>query len=398
MADFEAAQRADQAAISGYRSHTDHTAGRVVVDMQDRILLLQPTATPLLTITGRIKGKRVAKNRKFEWLEKDREPRTITFTAAETDVATTLDASAGDVAKLSAGDVLRVDRTGELILVGTPGTTDFTSTRGIGGAGVAFEVGDTARIIGTSFPDGSRMGDLKSITESEKYNYTQIFKTAFGFTGRDLATELYGGDDKPTETKWQGMRHKKDIEFSFIFGNRHVIAASGATKERTFTGGLEWAINTNRWNVSGVALNSRVFNEFLEEALRWGKGGRQQAGESIKYLFHSSRWGTEIHDWMDKKLEYAVLDKQIGFKVAKYVSPHGVVMLVPTPILDEFAPDRAYLLDLNHIDYVYLRGRDTKLLDDQEETDRDGEAFQFQSDCGIQVSDEASHSVLLGLS
>lgn len=398
MADFEPPARADQSSISGYRSHTDHTSGRVVVDMADRILMLQPTATPLLTITGRIKGKRVAKNRKFEWLEKDREPRNITFTAAETDVSTTVDVSATDVAKLAANYVVRVDRTGEIMLVTAPNTTDFTAVRGIGGIQAPIVAGDTGQVIGTSYPDGSTIGSFRSITETEKYNYTQIFRTPFGFTGRDLVTELYGGDDKPTETKWQGMAHKKDIEFSFIFGNRHVIAASGSTKERTFTGGLEWAITSNRWNVSNVTLNSRVFNEFLEEALRWGKGGRQQTGSAIKYLFHSSRWGTEIHDWMDKKLEYRVLDKQIGFEVGEYVSPHGKVMLVPTPILDEHAPGKAFLLDLNHIDYVYLRSRDTRLLDNREENDRDGEAFEYLSDCGIQVQDEAAHAVLDGLS
>jgi hypothetical protein len=402
MPDFEPLPRTDPTLVAGYRAPTDQVSTRPVIDMADRILLYQPNATPLLTITGRIKGKRVTHNRKFEWLEKDIEPRTVVGTAVEPDIETDIAISAGDVAKLRANDILRNLRTNEVILVSATVTTSFTAVRGIGAAGggtAAAEtaVGDVFAVIGTSYPDNSTMGTFKSIQEYSKYNYTQIFRTGFGFTGRGLVTKLFGGPDKTTETKWQAMKHKKDIEYAFIFGNRHVIDATASVKERTFTGGLDWSIQTNRWNVSGVALNTRVFDEMLEEGLRWGQGGRQQAGKAIKYLFHSSAWGTEINHWVEHQLEYTTLDEQIGFKAAKYKSPHGDVMLVPTPILDEFAPDRAFLLDLNGIDYAYLNERDTKLMSDREENDRDGEAFEYISDCGIQVADERSHVALLGL-
>ena len=402
MADFAPSVRPDPTTVSGYRAPADLNSARVVVDMADRILMYQPTATPLLTITGRIKGKRVTKNRKFEWLEKDSKPRLVTGTAVEPDIETSIAVSATDDDKLAARDIVRNLRTGEVMLVSAVGSSAFTAVRGIGaaGGGVAASdtaVGDVFAIIGTSYPDNSLIGTFKTIQEYNKYNYTQIFRRPFGFSGRDLVTELYGGDDKTTETKWMAMEHKKDIEYAFIFGNRETIAGDATTKEATFTGGLEWSIQTNRWNVGGVSLNTRVFDEFLEEGLRWGKGGRQQAGAAVKYLFHSSAWGTEINHWVDQQLEYQVLDEQIGFKAAKYVSPHGLVYLVPTPILDEFAPDRAYLLDLNHIDYAYLNKRDTKLLDNREENDRDGEAYEYFSDCGVQVAFEHAHSVLLGL-
>jgi hypothetical protein len=398
MSDFTPNPRTEPTGVSGYRAPEDLLSNRVVVDMQDRILMYQPEATPFLTLTGKIKGKRMAKNLRFEWLEKDMKPRTIKVNGAQTDVDTTIEALAADVSKLAANDVLRNSRTGELILVSAPGTTDFTCVRNIGGGAAAMNDGDVLVILGSSYPDNATIGTMKSILEFPNYNFTQIFRTPFGFSGRDIVTELYGGDDVTTETKWQAIEHKRSIEHSFFFGKRHSIAAAGGVKQRTFTGGLENAILTNTWNVSGLQLNSRVFNEFLEEGLRWGKGGRLQGGSANKVLLCSSRWLTEINSWAESRLEYRVLDKEIGFSAMEYKSPHGRVQLVNAPLLDENTPDYAFLVDFNHVDYVYLRQRDTKLLRGREENDRDGEAFEFFSDCGLQVQYEHAHSLLKGIS
>jgi len=398
MGDFEPNPRTEPTSVSGYRGPEDLLSNRVVADMKDKILFYQPEATPFLTLTGKIKGKRKAFNLKFEWLEKDLEPRKVTVNGAQTDVDTTIEFVAADISKLAVNDIVRVVRTTEVFLVTAVNTTDVTAVRAIGGGGAAMLDGDVCVIIGNSYPDNSTLGTPKSIQEFAKFNYTQIFRTPFAFSGRDIVTELYGGDDVGVETKWQGIKHKRSIEYAMFFGKRHLIAAAGGTKQRTMTGGLEWSIETNVWNVSGTSPNSRVFNEFLEEGLRWGKGGRQQGGAAKKYLLCSSRWLTEINSWAEQKLEYRVLDSSIGFAAMEYKSPHGIVYLVPSPLLDEFHPDYAFLVDMNHVDYVYLRNRDTKLLSGREENDRDGEAYEYFSDCGLQVEDERSHALLKGIS
>lgn len=398
MADFAPQPRTEPTFVTGYRGPEDQLSNRVVVDMKETILLYQTEATPFLTLTGHIKGNRVAKNFKYEWLEKDFKPRRVTVTGAVTDVATTWSFIAGDGAKVAANDFLQNPRTGEILLV-TVMTTDTVTTavRAIGGTGVAMNDGDVLVILGSSYPDNSTLGTPKSVQEYPFFNYTQIFRKPFAFTGRDIVTELYGGDDKTTETKWQAMEHKRDIEYTMFFGKRHIIAGTSTVKNRTFTGGLDWAINTNAWNVSGVSLNKRVFDEFLEEGLRWGKGGTY-FGAGTKYLFASSRWITEINSFVNNQLQYRTLDKQIGFKAFEYVSPHGTVLLVRSPLLDAFHADRAYLVDLNHVDYVTLRKRNTKLLDNREENDRDGEAYEFMTDAGLQVTEEFAHSKLFGIS
>lgn len=397
MPDFAPNPRQEPTGVSGYRGPEDQLSNRVVVDMENRILMYMPDATPFLTLTGKIKGKRTAKNLKFEWMEKDYKPRRLTVVGAQTDVDTTIELSATDVAKIAPNDYVRNTRTGELVLVSTPNTTDFTAVRNIGGGGAPMLDGDTLVILGSSYPDNSLLGSPRSVLEYANFNYTQIFRTPFAFSGRDIVTELYGGDDVTTETKWQAIEHKRSIEYAMFFGKRHLIAAAGGVKQRTFTRGLDDSIQTHIWNVTGVQLNTRTFNEFLEEGLRWGKGGRLQGGAATKYLLCSSRWLTEINGWAESRLEYRTLDDTIGFKAMEYKSPHGRVLLVPAPLLDEYHPDYAYLVDFNHVEYVELRQRGTKLLRGREENDRDGEAYEYFTDCGLQVGFEQSHAALKGI-
>lgn len=396
MADFTPNPRTEPTIISAYRGPEDHVAQRVVMDMKDRILRYQPESTPLLTLTGKIKGKRKAFNRKHEWLEKDFKPRKFVVNGAQTAVETTIEGVATEVAKVAARDILKNLRTGELFLVTlVASATELTVVRGIGGGSAEMLDNDVCIILGSSYPDASTLGTMKSITEYPNYGYTQIVRTPFGFTGRDLVTELYGGDDKMNETKWHAIEHKKSIEYFMWFGKRHLIpAVAGTSHETTFMGGIDSAIVSNVWNLGGQGLTERSFNQFAEEGLRWGKGGRLN-GSGTKYLFHSSAWGTELNQMAINRLQTTVLDKQIGFEASKYVSPHGTIYFVPTPIFDEYHPYAAYLVDLNHVDAVYLRNRDTKLLTGREANDLDGEAYEYFSDVGIEVSQEFAHSKLL---
>ena len=397
MADFEPNPRSEPTLISGTRESYDLNTSRVVIDMEDRIHFIQPEATPFLTMTGKVKGKRLAKNVKYEWLEKDRKPRRVLILGVETDVATAIELVSGDGSKVAVNDLLQNTRTGELMLVtANGGADDLTVTRGIGGVGVATVANDECVILGSSYPDNSLKGTQISVQEDAKFNYVQIFRTPFDFTGRDLVTELYGQDDKMTETKWHAMEHKKSIEYTLMYGKRHLIAAAGGVKTRTFTGGLDASVVTNAWDVTGMDVTKDSFDDFLEEALRWGPGGTY-FGAGKKVFLCSSKWITKINSFVNNQLQYFVLDKQIGFRAMKYVSAHGDLTLLRSPLLDEFHSDRAYVIDFNLIDYVTLRKRDTRLLSGREENDRDGEAYEFMTDCGLLLKEEFAHAKVFGL-
>jgi len=396
MAEFSPNARTVPTTVTtSLRGPESQNSARVVVDMEDQILLYQPEATPLMTLTAKMRKKRKAVNPRFDWLEKDEYPRGITIaTAVDQDATTLTAASAAEGTSCVAGNVLVNTRTGENILVATtPTTASIVVTRGIGGGFADIDVGDVLLNAFNSQEDGAGLADERSIQEFNYFNYTQIVRTPFGFTGRDLQTELYGGKDEMTETKWQAIEHKKSIEYAMAFGKRHLITG---THQRTFTNGLDNAILSNRWNVEGISLTERSFVEFLEGAMKWGKGGNQN-GSGTKYLLASSAWLTEINAWVGTRLRYKVLDDSIGFSAQEFNSPHGNVELIRWPLLDYFHPDKAFLLDLNHIRYVYMRGRDTKLLYDRQGNDIDGKINEYFSDVGAQIDFEHSHSALFGL-
>lgn len=395
MADFNPNARIAPTMVSGTRGPENQNTARVVVDMQDDILLYQPEATPLLTLTGRMRNKREAVNARYEWLEKDEFPRSLDVTAAADSDDTAISVVAGQEARVFTGAVVINLRTGENILVNATPTSGSLGTvvRGIGGGAADIVVGDKLLYAFNAYEDGAGLGALKSVQEFNEYNYTQIIRTPFGFTGRDLQTELYGGRDEMTETKWQAIEHKKSIEYAMGFGKRDSITG---THVKTFTRGVDSFIVTNRWNVEGVALTERAFVDFLEVAMKWGKGGNQN-GSGTKYLLCSSRWLTEINSWVNDRLRYKPIDESIGFSAMEYASPHGNIELLRWPLLDYFHPDRAFLLDMNHIRYVYMRGRDTKLYVDRQANDIDGKTNEYLTDCGVQVNFEHAHAALFGL-
>jgi hypothetical protein len=391
MAEFNPNARTAPSMISGSRGHEQLNSSRVVVDMQDEILKYQPEATPLLTLTGRMRRKREAVNPLFEWLEKDEYPRTLDVTAAYDSDDTAISVTAGQEARVFANAVVQNTRTGELILVLTTSSGSLaTVTRGIGGGQSDGQVGDKLVYVFNAVEDGADTPAQRSVQEFNLSNRTQIIRTAFGFTGRDLVVELFGGRDEMTETKWQSIEHKRSIEYLQLFGKKALISG---THQQTFSDGLDNRIATNRWNISGTDLTEDAWIAFLAHGMKWGKGGNQN-GKGTKYLLCSSQWLSEINGFARDRLQYRVLDEQIGFSAMEYVSPHGRVMLMHSPILDYYHPERAYLVDLNHGRYVYLRGRDTKLYYDRQGNGIDGKINEYISDVGSQWEFEHAHSAL----
>jgi hypothetical protein len=377
--------------ISGSRGHEQLNSARVVVDMADDILVYQPEATPLLTLTGRMRRKREAVNPLFEWLEKDEYPRTLDVTAAYDSDDTSVSVTAGQEARVYPNAVVQNTRTGELILVGaTSSGTLSTLTRGIGGGQSDGQVGDKLLFVFNAIEDGADTPAQRSVQEFNLSNRTQIIRTAYGFTGRDLQVELFGGRDEMTETKWQSIEHKRSIEYLMMFGKKHLITGA---HQQTFSDGLDNRIVTNRWNIAGTDFTEDAWIAFLEQGLKWGKGGNQN-GKGTKYLLCSSRWLTEINGFARDRLQYRQLDDTIGFSAMEYVSPHGRVMLLHSPLLDYYHPERAYLVDLNHGRYVYLRGRDTKLYYDRQGNGIDGKINEYISDVGSQWEFEHAHAAL----
>lgn len=395
MPDFVPTTRDAPTMVAGLRNQNTTLSNRIVVDMADEILLYMPSAAPLTTLTGKVRRKRKAIQPRFDWLTKDEFPRTSTVSGAVLVGATTVNVAAGHGDRIAANYVLLNLNTREQILVTAVSTDALTVVRGIGSTAAAMADGDQLVFLRPVFEDGSDIGTLKSVKEADEYNYTEIIRTAFGWTRRQANTDMYGGRDPMTERKWQGIEHEKSIEHMMYFGRRHTRTGSGGNLQ-TFSGGLEYFIQSNIWDLNSNKPSERAWLEFLEEVMRWGEGGNQQ-GAGTKYLIASSRWVTEINGWAQDRVEYRPSDTTLGISMMEFKSPHGRVMIIKSPILDYAHPDFAFLVDLNHIRYAYLQNSDTMLLKEREGNGVDGSEEEYLSDVGCQVELEASHAILKGL-
>ena len=382
--------RAAATIVTGDRAPETTLAARIIADVSKTIFLYQPSSNPFTAITGHLRGRRKATQYRFDWIEKDEYPRTGTIAA---DGGATITFGVNEALRFPIGSVLLNVRTRESVLVTTAAATTPTVTRAIGSSQAVMVVGDICVLTRVVAEDGATIGTLKSTEEVSVYNYTEIQRRPFGWTGRQANTDMYGGSDVDLERKVQGIEHAKDLEQMFLFGGRHTMTG---THIRSMSGGLEYFIKSNHWDLNGNAPTERAFVEFLEEAMRWGKGGRQN-GSGTKWLFHSARWGTEIEFWAKDRLQTKTLEKVAGLKIKKYVTTQGTIMLVSTPALDYNHPDLAFLVDLNHVRYVYHQGRDSKLLKGRQGNSADAREEEYLSDVGVQVELEASHAVLSGI-
>lgn len=393
MADFTPNPRSAPSILSGQRGPENVNQVRVIADVQDEILLYQPSAAPLTVLTGKFRKKRTVTQSKFDTLTMDEYPRSLKLVADSAIADTTLDVEAGTGVRAAGNYTYLNTRTRETVLVSTITNDQLTVVRGIGSSQQDMVIGDTLVFLRPVFEDGAGKGTLKTVKEDSDFNYTEIIRTPYGFTGRQENTSLYGGKDPALIRKLMGIEHKKSIEKMMFFGTRHLITG---THQQTFSGGLEYFIKSNIWNLGQNEPTERAWVEFLEEAMRWGDGGNQN-GQGTKYLFASDRWATVLEFFAKNKLEYRPLDKQIGLAAAEYVTTHGRVMIVKDPVLNYNHPDMAFLVDLNHVRYVRHQGRDTKIVKDIQANDIDGSEEEYRSDVGCQVELEASHAILKGL-
>lgn len=393
MPDFVAAQRDAPTIQSGLRDPNSTQSARIKIDMADEIFLYMPSAAPLTALTSKFRKKRKVENYRFDILEKDEFPRSLVVSGAQTAGDTALEVATGHGDRAAAGYILLNTRTREQVRVSSVSTDTLTVVRAIGTGNSAMLDGDTLVFLRSVSEDGSDIGTLKSVKETNIYNYTEIMRRPFGWTRRQAGMGMYGGRDPQTERKWQGIEHEKDKENMFYFGRRYSRTGSGGKLE-TYSGGLEHFITSNIWDLNGIKPTERAWIEFMEEAMRWGMGGNQ-SGSGTKYLFASSRWCSEMNSWALDKLEYRPMDTVLGIKAMEYQSPHGKIMVIKSPILDYAHQDYAFLVDLNHVRYTYFD--DTSLLKDREANGIDGVEEEFLSDIGLEVTIESSHALLKGL-
>jgi hypothetical protein len=381
------------AVVQGTRDTRNITQNKLVIDMSEKIGLLQPNEEPFMSFLKIAKrNTEAARNPKFEWLEDDLLPRWDAINAAAGYASGITALVVDNASYFSVNDVVKVPRTGEVMLVTAinAGTQTLTVVRGYGlTAAAALVDNDPLVIIGGVNEEGGGTRELRSTQEVAKYNYTQIFKTPFGVTNTQAATKMYGGKDLSYQQAKGGVQHKIDMARGFVFGERKEDLTG--SKPKRATGGVLSFLNKNNYDAGGALTQSEFDNNISEVVFKYGS--------KDKIILASARLLSVINSWAIAKLQLNQQAKEYGLEIFRYITPFGVYNIMNYQHILEGAVYGGYgiILDPAAIKYRPLEGRDTKLETNIQANDADGRTDQYITEAGLEVRNPEKHAVLTGV-
>jgi hypothetical protein len=252
-------------------------------------------AAPLYVFVSKL-NKSSTVNTTFQWIEDELNPTWITLPGAHPASQTAITLTAAQRRYVNMYDMLKVPRTGEVMLVTDHDTsgTSITVVRGYGeSAPAAVVANEPVVIIGSAFQEGSANTELltKSTRTERVYNYTQIYRKSVEITQSLANSELYGGNDRDYQRKKKGIELMRDFERSFLYGDRFEDSGSkdtGVVHARRVTGGALFFISTNATDAGGTLTESE-FETFLRSVFRYGSKSR--------YLFCAPLVNSVISHW-----------------------------------------------------------------------------------------------------
>jgi len=365
---------------------------RLRIDMSEKIAELEPNASPLITLTKKMKRRRVVTNPEFNWMEQDPGNRwdAINNSAGYDNSATVW--TVDNAGYFRVGDIVQVPSTTEVVLVTAVDDTENTITviRGWGGSTTASLKDDEPLVIlGNANEEGAKLREIKTTEPVKKTNYTQILRTPVGVTNTLAATSTYGPKAMAYYRHLDGINHAIDMERTMWLGKKGKDIHNG--KPRRTTGGILEFLTENVLDVSAIGgLTEQAFTEWLEDVFRYGS--------SEKILFACGRLCTIIDLWAQNKLKTVPGERTYGVKVKEYVSSHGTLYIVKHKLFEgPVYGGMGVILDMNNVAYCPLKGRDTKLLTARQDPDEDAVKDEYITEFGVEVRLPKTHAIIKGV-
>jgi len=387
--------------------------GRLIVDVANKIMLLEPNKHPLvslLTNVGKVwdgkawKGSGILKqatgNPTFSWFEDYYGGRYCknsgSYASSGALTLTVTGAGSSSAYIFSVGDVFMNARTKERMLVATIASattiTVATGGRSFGAtAAAAGADGDEFFIIGNVNEENSSARNVNT-TRSEKIdNYTQIFKTSITVSNTEKEANLYGGPDLRYQRAKKGTEHALDIERAFWFGEKKSDTSGTQGHPRRATGGILEHIEGGSSFVQnqGGLLTAPDFNTFLREGFTYG--------DTTKVLFCGGKVLQAINEIARGQIRTKSHDTSYGVKIGEYITAFGTVNLVHNPLFVGDFASYGFLLDMECFKYRYMNNRDTRLLTNVQAPDVDGQIDQIVSEVGLQRMQAPRCALLKGV-
>ena len=369
------------------------------IDMSNEFKMLDQDESQFSTLLDKLPTQSAVRE-KVNWLEDQYFPNKSSVAAAGySNVATVVPVATGEGAYFRAGDLVRNVANAEMMLVTSVAGDNLTVTRAIGGV-VAAQTGTSAQpllIVGNASAQASDLGTLKVTNRVLGFNYTQIFRHPFGFSGTDVEIDTYGTGDPMNEIAKKAVEHKRALENTFFFGARSFTAAS--PNSIGTCGGLRDFITTNKTAAVGT-LTAANLGAIIRGALQ--KGSRDKVIFASP-LVVSALSALYTKTWAPNESGGGT-DATLGIRVSGYVSG-AFGDRIPVVLKREWGNfadtteigSLLVVLDRRFIKKRPLRGRGTSLLRNRQGNGEDRVVHEYLTETSLEMSVESAHAWAYGI-
>lgn len=366
-------------AVKGVFASDSHIVGDRKGDFASSLIQIHPTGTTLLF--GLTSGMENidAVDTIITWFEEN-------HMSGRASVSTGSGGAAGstivvdDATQFTAGTILLVEETDELIFITAVTGTTLTIERGFGGSTAAdITTSHNVQRIGTAYEEGSSKPTSIANLGYPRFNYMQIFRNPWDITGTAQAISTHTGRNPVAKNrKDAALMHGEDIERSLWFGKKTAGTVNGQPF-RTMDGILT-QITTNVYTQSSNVTWDDLDN-FLQDVFLYNVKGKPNeriafcGNTVIKVIGKIAR--------LDAVIDIVPGQTDFGLKITKWITPWGDISLMTHPLFNE-NPVWTKQLHVLHPGAMQLRWlRRTH----EDRNDKDGTRAGADSDFGVYTSE-----------
>jgi hypothetical protein len=409
--------------ILGLRTDENWIANQRPQNWRETVLMLYPNSSelnkaPLTALTSVMKSESTD-DPVFHWFEKNFEVRRLKLTGDITNVATTIavsnavDNGWSSAFSIKGGDVLMIEATGEIVRVSADPTVDnsIVVTRAQGGTtgtAVTFATQNPyLTVIGSAFEEASLAPTGVNFDPTEKYNYTQIYRSTLEMSRTAQKTRLRTGD-AVKEAKRETLEYfSVDMERSFWFnGARTLITING--KPARMTAGVINQITAGApQNIIAAPADGMIDMDWLEASTQ----SIFKFGSSEKVVFGGNAILGALQSVIRKNSSYIISpgQKEYGMRFSRFTTPFGDLLFKTHPLFNLMnggtagdgvttfsgIANNAYILDMANVRYRYIT--DVEYQKDLTQIGLDGMKSGYIAECGLELNHARSHGVWVGI-
>lgn len=261
------------------------------------------------------------------------------------------------------GDLVRNERTGEVMMIlTTPTTTSVTVTRAVGSvAAAAINDDDDLYTIGNAFEEGSTRPSAVAIIADRYVNNTQIFRNSWAVTKTAASIPQIAGAGYVSESKQDcAAFHAMAIEKALFFGQKFMGTKNGQPLH-TMEGIIARVNSAAAANVTtlGATTNWTQLEAALDKTLQTVTDPK---GGNIRTIFVGGTARRVIHNIARLNATYTIntMETSWGLQLDMLRTPRGTFEMIEHPLFNAYGSSAnwakmAVICDLNAFSLAYLR-------------------------------------------